>query len=686
MTYLFRRPDPKGASDIGYWHLLLQIVSMIAVASNLAVIFFKTDVMQRYINWYQSSSGRASGETKMWMFLFIEHILLLVIVLITNHIPAVPVSVRKHVERQSYLTEQLIVKEDEDDFDVAFDQPREGSEGSEYNEAYEGEYRISDREYRYIYGDDGEAGEEEDGEEEEDATDATTDSSYYFDSGSSSSSDSFPDHHSTRSSRRESGEAKNPARTKEGRHSDADALAIGSNGGGKERASERVGQGLGTEESFGADSPPLTSSPSSSVTQAHALLSSIKRSAKKPPRTSSTSALTSRSKASSSSSSSSLPSSPPSFPSIVPPQSASRSGREGLSRTSVASTTSVAVPRAPTYKHADTHAPEHGGVLTHINTSSRESKREEKKKKKKGKREKWETHRSARRMGALALPGVQQTGTVVLGKHVLSSHLSSSLDGLKLQRAARLGQAQILPQISENHAVQQTQQRTHVYAHTSRGQDLSTSGTTSYRGGDMDNGGIRACGAEQEGARVSADQNRRNDTRTRTTHRDATATPPLPLPLPSPLPSSSSLSSSSSAHSSSDSDSAPETEQARSGSLDRFSLMVRRRVNRGKRASPLYTEKPERGERERGGGQPGRGFADVSVAVMRRTTRGARMLARQRRHHRHMKKREMIMKKKKKRMEREKEDERERRMLMENLKSGGRMTFERIVTSRDHSF
>ena len=44
-----RRPEPKGAANIGTWYDIIDIVSYIAVVTNALIVCFETDLMTSWV-------------------------------------------------------------------------------------------------------------------------------------------------------------------------------------------------------------------------------------------------------------------------------------------------------------------------------------------------------------------------------------------------------------------------------------------------------------------------------------------------------------------------------------------------------------------------------------------------------------------------------------------------------------
>lgn len=95
---LVRRPIPRSAGDIGTWYSVLNIVSWIALITNLVLILF-------------ASSSVTKGKSAAFVlagFIVAEHILFFIKLLIGMFYKGEPASVKEHNERQEFLVGKLI--------------------------------------------------------------------------------------------------------------------------------------------------------------------------------------------------------------------------------------------------------------------------------------------------------------------------------------------------------------------------------------------------------------------------------------------------------------------------------------------------------------------------------------------------------------------------------------------------
>ena len=83
LTYHTQRPVARKAGGIGVWFPILQIMSVFAVMTNLAIIGFTTGQLQYYFpNW--------SNTEKMFAVFVFEHIVLVIMFLIYFVVPQMP--------------------------------------------------------------------------------------------------------------------------------------------------------------------------------------------------------------------------------------------------------------------------------------------------------------------------------------------------------------------------------------------------------------------------------------------------------------------------------------------------------------------------------------------------------------------------------------------------------------------
>ena len=90
---IMRKPTPRGIRDIGAWYTAFSLTSLISIMTNLALLSMDHDV--------QAFAPNASSRDWILMFVFIEHIFLLIRGIIDKVIPDVP----SHIKRAMDINE-----------------------------------------------------------------------------------------------------------------------------------------------------------------------------------------------------------------------------------------------------------------------------------------------------------------------------------------------------------------------------------------------------------------------------------------------------------------------------------------------------------------------------------------------------------------------------------------------------
>lgn len=108
---LSRRPEPRGAANIGTWYDILNVMTVIAVVTNVAMCVLISSSFE---------SSPLSGEDggRVWIFLIAEHAILLMKFAAEYFVPDVPLDVEEHVARQKYIVAALIDEVPDDDDQV----------------------------------------------------------------------------------------------------------------------------------------------------------------------------------------------------------------------------------------------------------------------------------------------------------------------------------------------------------------------------------------------------------------------------------------------------------------------------------------------------------------------------------------------------------------------------------------
>lgn len=111
LCQVHRRPQPTGAEDIGTWYLFLDVMSTLAVITNMALFAFTGSQLSGW-----------SWKERVIFFAAMEHMLLAVKFLIAEIIPDVPDDVKEAKDREEYLLGKVvynIADEDDDDTTIA---------------------------------------------------------------------------------------------------------------------------------------------------------------------------------------------------------------------------------------------------------------------------------------------------------------------------------------------------------------------------------------------------------------------------------------------------------------------------------------------------------------------------------------------------------------------------------------
>ncbi len=107
-----KRPEPRGAEDIGTWYTILEIMSTTAVITNSALIAFTSDLF----------NNRSNAE-RIGIFLAFEHCMWAFKFALALLIPDVPTDVDIQLQRQQFIVSKVIHNApDQDDEDLVKDQ------------------------------------------------------------------------------------------------------------------------------------------------------------------------------------------------------------------------------------------------------------------------------------------------------------------------------------------------------------------------------------------------------------------------------------------------------------------------------------------------------------------------------------------------------------------------------------
>lgn len=135
---LTKRPEPRGAENIGTWFDIFRILGYVSVVTNLIMVaFYSTEVREYFGLATKNNLDQVSGTTTQalnnafYMFVVVEHILLIFKLSLEYFIPDDPEWVQHHIARQEYIAAVLIEEaseEADEDFLVA-----EDKEGTHYH-------------------------------------------------------------------------------------------------------------------------------------------------------------------------------------------------------------------------------------------------------------------------------------------------------------------------------------------------------------------------------------------------------------------------------------------------------------------------------------------------------------------------------------------------------------------------
>jgi len=104
---LTRRPEPRGAGDIGTWSDIFTIIGCVSIFTNVLVAIIGFDE-------FETETG-GSFSMKLWIFLAAEHVIFIIRFAIAYFVPDVPGDVETHLARQTYVVDVLINGKDEEE-------------------------------------------------------------------------------------------------------------------------------------------------------------------------------------------------------------------------------------------------------------------------------------------------------------------------------------------------------------------------------------------------------------------------------------------------------------------------------------------------------------------------------------------------------------------------------------------
>lgn len=103
-----RRPEPRGAQDIGTWLPIFNIIALISIVTNIAIAVMYMDDINIWTD--------GSPFLKLVIAVCAEHVIIMFRMLIDYLIPDEPVDVTMHLARQQYILDVLIKGIEDDDY------------------------------------------------------------------------------------------------------------------------------------------------------------------------------------------------------------------------------------------------------------------------------------------------------------------------------------------------------------------------------------------------------------------------------------------------------------------------------------------------------------------------------------------------------------------------------------------
>lgn len=104
LCYIYRRPMPRGAQDIGIYYSIMEIMTTAAAVVNAGLIAFT-----------RPNSAGYSGVILVWIFVLISVGVLLIKYVVAVTIPDTPLFVRLQLQRQNFIVSKVIDDEPDDD-------------------------------------------------------------------------------------------------------------------------------------------------------------------------------------------------------------------------------------------------------------------------------------------------------------------------------------------------------------------------------------------------------------------------------------------------------------------------------------------------------------------------------------------------------------------------------------------
>ncbi|GLE06180.1 hypothetical protein PINS_up015391 [Pythium insidiosum] len=106
LVHATRRPDPRGAQDIGTWGTIIEVMSTVSVITNVALVCF-TSVR---------TTNDFTPYGRVWLFVGVEHLLIMLKYLLMMVVDDVPYEVVLQQQRTSFIVDKIVnlIADDDD--------------------------------------------------------------------------------------------------------------------------------------------------------------------------------------------------------------------------------------------------------------------------------------------------------------------------------------------------------------------------------------------------------------------------------------------------------------------------------------------------------------------------------------------------------------------------------------------
>eukprot|EP00455_Lapot_gusevi_P042543 TRINITY_DN5055_c0_g2_i2.p1 TRINITY_DN5055_c0_g2~~TRINITY_DN5055_c0_g2_i2.p1 ORF type:complete len:185 (+),score=43.61 TRINITY_DN5055_c0_g2_i2:54-608(+) len=102
LAFHTRRPEPRSTFDIGVWYSVFNVMTVLAIVTNCALVVFQTSL---FSSW--SDAGRLVA------FIFMEHGLCSLKFINSYCIPELPRAVKESLQRQEHVIDVLVLGNEE---------------------------------------------------------------------------------------------------------------------------------------------------------------------------------------------------------------------------------------------------------------------------------------------------------------------------------------------------------------------------------------------------------------------------------------------------------------------------------------------------------------------------------------------------------------------------------------------